>query len=39
MDALSNELLFHIGMVELISYWKSACPKKVIIKAGYLNEE
>ena len=34
-----RNLVFHIGMVELISYWKCACPKEVIIKAGYLNEE
>lgn len=32
-------LVFHIGMIELISYWKCACPKKVIIKAGYLDKE
>lgn len=25
-------LVFHIGMVELISYWKCACPGKVVIK-------
>ncbi len=25
-------LLFQVGMVELISYWKAACPKKVVIK-------
>jgi hypothetical protein len=30
-------LVFHIGMVELISYWKTACPPTVIIKpAGLL---
>ena len=39
LDSLTNELIFHIGMVELISYWKAACPKKVIIKAGFLKEE
>jgi len=27
-----DSLVFHIGMVELISYWKSICPAKVIIK-------
>ena len=32
-------LIFHIGLVELISYWKAAVPKTVIIKAGYLDEE
>ncbi|MBS4055750.1 MAG: hypothetical protein KGZ82_00370 [Bacteroidales bacterium] len=30
---------FHIGMVELISYWKAACPPKVIIAPFALNEE
>lgn len=31
--------LHHIGMVELISYWKAACPKKVIIETHSLSEE
>lgn len=34
-----KNLVFNIGMIELISYWKSACPKKVIIECGSLNEE
>ena len=34
-----NYLVFHVGLVELISYWKCACPKEVIIKAGYIDEE
>lgn len=25
-------LAFHIGMVELVSYWKLACPKQVMVK-------
>lgn len=25
-------LAFHIGMVELVSYWKIACPQKVVVK-------
>jgi hypothetical protein len=37
-EVLEN-LAFHIGMVELISYWKAACPPKVMIRAGFLNEE
>lgn len=35
----SEYLIFHIGLVELISYWKATCSKNVIIKAGYINEE
>lgn len=34
-----KNLVFNIGMIELISYWKSACPKKVIIECGNLNKE
>lgn len=37
-DFVKN-LVFNIGMIELISYWKCACPKKVIIECGTLNEE
>jgi len=32
-------LIFNIGMIELISYWKIACPKKVIIKPYQLDGE
>ena len=39
LDDFSKYLIFHIGLVELISYWKCACPKKVIINAGYINDE
>lgn len=31
--------LFHLGLCELISYYKAACPKKVVLKAGALREE
>ena len=32
-------LIFHIGLVELISYWKCTCSKNVIIKAGFINDD
>lgn len=35
----SDVFAFHIGMVELISYWKATCSPKVIIKCGNLNNE
>ena len=35
----SKNMVFNIGLIELISYWKCACPKNVIIKCGYLNDE
>ena len=34
-----DNLIFHIGMVELISYWKAACPAKVIITPHTLDEK
>jgi len=42
-DNLSEEklrnIIFHIGMIELISYWKAACPPEIVIKPYALNEE
>ena len=34
-----ENIVFHIGLIELISYWKSTCSPKIIIKCGYLNTE
>ncbi|MFZ4548320.1 MAG: hypothetical protein ACOYN4_12825 [Bacteroidales bacterium] len=36
---LFENLLFHIGLIELISYWKAACPPQVIIKGHKLTEK
>ena len=42
-ENINNDLLeylvFHIGLIELISYFKCTCSPNVIIKAGYINEE
>ena len=38
----SNEaknMVFNIGLIELISYWKCVCSPQIIIKCGFLNEE
>lgn len=34
-----DSLVFHIGMIELISYWKTACPVKVIVEPFGLTPE
>ena len=31
--------LFHLGMVEILSYWKAACPPRVVIDGYHLTEE
>lgn len=36
---LLKEMLFSLGLVELVSYWKLTCSPRVVIKAGKLNEE
>lgn len=33
-----NYLIFHVGLVELVSYWKASCSPNVIIEAGYIGE-
>ena len=39
LQTLLPSLIFHIGMIEMISYWKAACPPKVIIKPAGLSRE
>lgn len=34
-----NNLVFHIGMIELISYWKASCSPKIIIKPHFLDAD
>ena len=36
---LIEYIIFSIGMTELVSYWKCACPPKVIVKCGSLTGE
>ena len=36
---IAEKIVFNLGMVELISYWKCACPKTVNVKCGYLSEK
>ena len=38
-SAQAKNMAFNIGMIELISYWKCACPPKIVLKCGYVNEE
>lgn len=36
---LLEGIIFHIGLIELISYWKAFCSPTVLIKPYYLNNE
>lgn len=36
--ALRN-LIFHLGLIEMLSYWKATCSPEIVIKAGDLDKE
>ena len=38
-DADIDSIVFNIGMIELISYWKCACPPTVRVLCGSLTDE
>ncbi len=35
----AQSILFALGMVELVSYWKAACPPTVRVRCGTLSDE
>lgn len=35
---LLNSIVFRLGLIELISYYKCVCPKIIEIEAGYIDE-
>ena len=41
-DILTNKmidnLIFHLGIAEMISYWKATCSPEIIIRPGHLNK-
>ena len=38
-DSFLHNLVFHIGMAEMISYWKTSCPPRIIVKPFSLQPE
>lgn len=34
-----ENLIFHIGLIEVINYYKLACPKNVVIRCGSLEQD
>ena len=36
---MMKKMIFSLGMVELVSYWKITCSPQVVIEAGTLNED
>jgi hypothetical protein len=38
-EGILNNLVFNLGLIEILSYWKATCSPEIEIKAGYLNKE
>lgn len=34
-----ENMVFHLGLIEMISYWKATCSPTIEIKCGYLNKK
>jgi hypothetical protein len=34
-----NNFVFHLGLIEMLSYWKATCSPQILIEAGYLKKE
>lgn len=32
-----NNLVFHLGLIEMLSYWKATCSPHILVQAGYLD--
>lgn len=39
IDVVVNSLAFRLGLVELLSYWKTCCPARIIIEAAPLSTD
>jgi hypothetical protein len=38
-ESFLENILFQIGMIESISYWKAACPPKLVVRGHSLSQE
>lgn len=38
-EGVLNNLVFHLGLIEVLSYWKATCSPKIKVKAGSLGRK
>jgi len=38
-DKLLNKIIYRLGLIELISYYKAVCPKKIVLENGYISKD
>lgn len=34
-----DNLAFHLGLIEIPSYWKATCAPRIVVEAGYLDQD
>lgn len=37
--SLFDNLVFHLGLIEALSYWKAACPPEIVVQPAFLSDE
>ena len=37
--AVLDGLVFHLGLIEMLSYWKATCSAEIVVKSGSMNAE
>ena len=38
-EKLLNKIIYRLGLIELISYYKAVCPKKIVLENGYISKD
>ena len=38
-EKLLDKIIYRLGLIELISYYKTVCPKKIVLNNGYISKE
>lgn len=38
-DGALEHFIFHLGLVEMLSYWKSTCAPEIVVHAGFLDNQ
>lgn len=36
---LFDNLIFHLGLIEALSYWKAACSEEIVVQPAFLSQE
>jgi hypothetical protein len=37
--AVLQRMVFHLGLIEMLSYWKATCAPSIVVRAGHLTDD